>query len=1179
MNNTAAAKGLWYIYGILGLGIILGGIALHLKERIDIFPNLQTVEHYAQALLENPKPDNNDWENPDFTTYYKNNKYSKIYIALDYIGLYTTGWSQFGFKKLLDEVIRIREKFGYYGNFIQKIYPQEDSTFIIIGDLYGAFHSLVRDLRELTTRKILDTNFVLQQPHHYIVINGNFIARSPHSLETLTLIMRLIERNPNNVIVILGQHEAQHHWQHYTIKNALRSYTGWFNLIPEDIPYSDDMERFFNTLPRIFYISGGNHTVRIGNTTYEQQDTDDMNYIDFLTDPTTKIWKLTDKKQKSTRTIDTKATIHGPELLHKPGDDLQGLELGEKIGGMTSWIAISSPTESSQMLFKAFHDSFIVLQTREGTKDWTLDLYSQDIRIKNGFEHIATFDIFTGQRVDAKKYEADAINKQLAYHAARIKQLNTEQQVVVQCPTLTTTQQLKIKLGIDDFDREIMHVAAQPIGIINIGATMDLSHSLYQLARQVKKGIELAVNSINEHGGVHGKKVDYRAIDDQYDGATARAAAKQLLNTYKASIFLTSTGTPTIRSFIDLIEKKKILLLFPFTGASLLHSAKYPYIINFRASYEEETEVLTRYAVENLGAKRIAFFYQREVPCIGAARAYMQKNGLHDVIESTYEPQSVNFETQVAEIEKFSPDALILLAIPTAALELIRQYGAQKLIGKQILCWSDLTGSAFQKSMRDKGLEVIVSSTVPDPINSTLPIVQQCRAEVAKAGAIMDAHILEGYINAKIMADIMQHIADPTDKDMIVSYAESLKDYTFGGLKLSFDKIDRSLSSTVWLDTGKKAWVPIDISSTSSAEQAGDTKKVLRIGTSLDLSRGAKFAGTAWKNTLDVVFERANKKHMVPGYTIALTTLDDEYTPKKTRENVELLLKKYNTDIIFGSHGSACFEAYMDLVDNGAIAAIFPWPGIAGKLSKKIHNMLLFRPSFYSEAEALTTYMVEHTEAQNIAIFYQADAFGEAALQGAMAILAKRPSITVTKLPYERNDTNYTSQVKEINAKKPDIIMLFATAIAGKRFLQNLDENTIRAKQFYCISDLAQNTFSAYVKEKGIATVIASAVPNPKTDTRQLVVDYRKLMHKNGLQIDTTSLECYMYASCFIDALSRIRGPLTKNSIIDYLESIKAYDFQGIPLNFDPQTRTLLQYIWLNTGTDPWLQVSLTKQE
>lgn len=36
----------------------------------DAFGSLKNIELYAEHLDEYPAPDNNDWENPDFTTYY-----------------------------------------------------------------------------------------------------------------------------------------------------------------------------------------------------------------------------------------------------------------------------------------------------------------------------------------------------------------------------------------------------------------------------------------------------------------------------------------------------------------------------------------------------------------------------------------------------------------------------------------------------------------------------------------------------------------------------------------------------------------------------------------------------------------------------------------------------------------------------------------------------------------------------------------------------------------------------------------------------------------------------------------------------------------------------------------------------------------------------------------------------
>ena len=70
---------------------------------------------------------------------------------------------------------------------------------------------------------------------------------SPYILETLTIILRLLQVNPQNVIYLRGEQEIAHNWLQYGLKSELRIRAR--HLSDARVPLQKDIDAFFNTLP------------------------------------------------------------------------------------------------------------------------------------------------------------------------------------------------------------------------------------------------------------------------------------------------------------------------------------------------------------------------------------------------------------------------------------------------------------------------------------------------------------------------------------------------------------------------------------------------------------------------------------------------------------------------------------------------------------------------------------------------------------------------------------------------------------------------------------------------------------------------------------------------------------------------------------------------------------------
>ncbi len=203
-------------------------------------------------------------------------------------------------------------------------------------------------------------------------------------------------------------------------------------------------------------------------------------------------------------------------------------------------------------------------------------------------------------------------------------------------------------------------------------------------------------------------------------------------------------------------------------------------------------------------------FYQDDAfgkGLLEGAREELARRAITTYKEIAYVRHTADFSNQAQELTAYHPDAVFFFSTTTATQLFIRRLGVEKLAGKLLFGNSDLGTTAFKKYMQTKGLNMTVVNIVPNPRESTLPIVQEYRQAMASAGYGLDQVSLQSYIAASLFIDLIDRTPYPITKEKMVVEVQTTKDYKFKGLSLTFDPATNELNRDIWLDTGSGDWV------------------------------------------------------------------------------------------------------------------------------------------------------------------------------------------------------------------------------------------------------------------------------------------------------------------------------------------------------------------------------------
>ena len=322
---------------------------------------------------------------------------------------------------------------------------------------------------------------------------------------------------------------------------------------------------------------------------------------------------------------------------------------------------------------------------------------------------------------------------------------------------------------------------------IVLGQSVALTGPAAQLGLDMQSGALLYFNDVNRKGGVNGRKIVLKTLDDGYESARAAENTKKLINDQKVFALFGYVGTPTSQASMPIFTEAKVPFVGPFTGAELLRSPLNRYVFNVRASYFDETEAIVQHLTA-MSIDKIAVFYQNDAygqaGLAGVERA-LKKRNLEVVAKGTVERNTVDVAKAVADIKKANPQAVVMISAYKSCAAYITE---TKKAGATPTFWNvSFVGSkALAKELDREGRGVQISQVVPFPWDKSLPVVKEYQALLAEQKGEPGFGTLEGYIAAKVMVEGLKRAGRKLDREGFIKAMETIRDYDAGGFKVSY---------------------------------------------------------------------------------------------------------------------------------------------------------------------------------------------------------------------------------------------------------------------------------------------------------------------------------------------------------------------------------------------------------
>ena len=323
---------------------------------------------------------------------------------------------------------------------------------------------------------------------------------------------------------------------------------------------------------------------------------------------------------------------------------------------------------------------------------------------------------------------------------------------------------------------------------ILLGQAAVFSGPAAQLGIQMRNGIKTYFDYVNEHGGVHGRKLELVTEDDRYEPSAAPAASRKLIEQHRVFALLGYVGTPTGAAHLPVITQAKVPLVGMFTGAEILRVPMNRYVFHVRASYYDETEKIVEQVVST-GGKKISVFYQADAYGEAGRKGTelaLSRRGMQIHSNGTVERNTLKVEEAVKTINASEPDAIVMVGAYAACAQFIKEM-KQAGSGATFYNVSFVGAKALADALGDEGSGVAISQVVPFPWGSAVPVVKEYQTLAKKAGyADYNFSAMEGFLTAKVMVEGLRRAGKNPTREGLVDALERMQDVDLGGFYVSY---------------------------------------------------------------------------------------------------------------------------------------------------------------------------------------------------------------------------------------------------------------------------------------------------------------------------------------------------------------------------------------------------------
>ena len=303
----------------------------------------------------------------------------------------------------------------------------------------------------------------------------------------------------------------------------------------------------------------------------------------------------------------------------------------------------------------------------------------------------------------------------------------------------------------------------------------------------VGRGILAYVQSINDHGGINGRKINYIAYDDAYSPPKSVEHARKLVESDEVAFMFSQLGTPGNTATAKYLKARGVPTIAIVSGSSKFTDvANFPLTTTSLVSYDTEGKIYAKFLTRKLPDAKYAILYQNDdlgKDYVNAFKEVMKSDFDKKVVTASYEVTEPTVESEVVNLKSSGAAALLVAGTPKFAAQAIRK--AHELNWNPLIILnypSSSVGATLKPAGLDVSTGVIVGTITKDATDPQWDQdegMKNFRAFVDKYMPgidIADNNYLFGYTQGMLLEQLIKQCGNDLSRENIIKQARSFHD-------------------------------------------------------------------------------------------------------------------------------------------------------------------------------------------------------------------------------------------------------------------------------------------------------------------------------------------------------------------------------------------------------------------
>jgi branched-chain amino acid transport system substrate-binding protein len=351
-------------------------------------------------------------------------------------------------------------------------------------------------------------------------------------------------------------------------------------------------------------------------------------------------------------------------------------------------------------------------------------------------------------------------------------------------------------------------LSASDVGVtkdaILIGGTAALSGPAAAYGT-IPKASDAYFHFVNDNGGINGRQITYKYLDDGYNPAQTVPLTKQLVEQDQVFLMYAGLGTQPQTSVRDYLNSKKVPQVFVATGATTFSAEfeKFPYTFGWQPVYQGESLIYAQYILKNTPTAKIGVIYQNDdygqdyldglTKGLGAKAAEMI------VRKESNDVGAPDLNSQILSLKNSGADTLFVFETPSPAIKAL--VGAFKNDWHPTIYLNSVSApvpyvQAAQKAAGDAAAVngIVTVAYLKDPADPSqandagIQMYKQVMAKYYADGKVDDAFNIYGMATAWSLVDVLKkagpNLTRQAIMDQINTMSETENPFMFPGIPI-----------------------------------------------------------------------------------------------------------------------------------------------------------------------------------------------------------------------------------------------------------------------------------------------------------------------------------------------------------------------------------------------------------